>query len=847
MAFVARAELVDRLDRSRAPVTVVVGSPGAGKTALVGSWVTRRTGRTVWLSCDPTDADPVRFWSAVAVAVHRVIPGAGRDALRRLDEEGHETPDAVASLAADCSSTPGLAIVFDDFHHVGSSPATVAAFVRSLSPEVRLVLTTRRDPTVPLGRLRAQGRLLEIRDQDLRFSLVEATRLFRRLGIDVSHQVLERLLVLTEGWPAGLQLAGLSMMNRSDPAGFLDEFADSDRGVADFLINEVLDLQEPEIARFLLDTSVLESFDAALCAAVTDRDDAGEVLHRLREAHMFVIELDRRTGWYRYHHLFGSFLRARLRTRSPDRLRAAHASASRAYAARGDIMSAVDHAMAAGDVEGAFQLLRGLAASQGDVESRHVAVDTVRAWLRQYGAQQLGAEPRVLLECCLVLAAVGAPDVELWLRRVEQSGSSRLERPAAAMLTGIWGLHLLHRGDPFAALERVDEARRILGADVAKDFWVSQWPVVACQAHLWLDDPAAAKTAAAEARMPALPSTFVDSVRLPGYLAWAAVVEGELSEAEHQAQLALEGARSLELAATNLGWIFPWLSLAVVARDRDDLDEAERLASLATEAAELASRPPLTLLCLLELARLAMTRGATDDATSIIERSRRVMPAATPVVRDHIDRLEARLAIDLGRPSVPERVAGLRPTAHRALLEARLLLAGEDPSTAVQVLDQAQGMMSTRRLRVEHGLLSARALAPYHRARALDQLEQALQLAEPVGLVRPFVDEGPALRSLLEAISPRTGLDTFASRVVDASHRRPALPRQRIPRKVDGLSDRELDVLRYLASRLTYPEVARELHVSVNTLKSHVKAVYRKLGATGRAEAVQAARDARLI
>lgn len=848
-AFVARPELVDRLERTTAPLTVVVGSPGAGKTALVGSWAAPRSSPTVWLSCDPTDVDPVRFWSALAAAVHQVVPSAGRDALLRLDQEGRETPDAVASLASDCGTTPGLAIVIDDFHQAGASPSVVAAFVRSLSPDVRLVLVTRQDPSFPLGRLRAQGRLLEIRDHDLGFSVVEARRLFVRLDIDVSDQVLERLLELTEGWAAGLQLAALSLMRLPDPEGFVKEFANSDRGVADFLVNEVLDLQGPEIAEFLMDTSVLDSYDGALCAAVTGRDDAGEVLRRLHESHLFVIELDRRAGWYRYHHLFGSFLRGRLGARSPDRLRAAHASASRAYALRGDVMSAVDHAMAAADVDGAFQLVRGLAADQLDVESRQAAVDVLRAWLRQHGARHLEIEPRLVLECCLILAAVGASaDVDVWLLRVEATGSPALNSEVAAWLAAVWALHRLNRGDPAAALERMDEALRILGPDVGKNFWVSQWPIVASQAHLWLDDAASARSAVAAARVTVPPSTVVDSVRLPGLLAWAAVVEGELIEAEYQARLATEAAESLELAPTNLGWVFPQLSLAAVARDRSDLGEAERLVMLASEGALVAGRPPTTMLCFLEQARLAWAGHRADEAAAMLDRARRIMPAATVAVRDHIDRVEARIAIDMGNPQAAALLRGLRPTAFQALLEARLLLAEDNARAASQILDDAQAGMSTRRLRVEHGLLSARALARDHRARALDRLATTVQLAEPVGLLRPFIDEGPELDALLEALAGPGNLDTFVSQVLDASGRRPATARRTVSRQpVNGLSDREMDVLRYLASRLSYPEIARELYISVNTLKSHVKAVYRKLGASSRAEAVQTARQARLI
>jgi LuxR family transcriptional regulator, maltose regulon positive regulatory protein len=847
-AFVPRPELVDRLERSVAPLTVVVGSPGTGKTAVVGSWVARRLGTTVWLSCDPTDVDPVRFWAALATAVQRTVPGAGDDAVRRLDDDGRESVDAVASLASDCSSTPGLAIVIDDFHHAGAAPATMAVFVRSLPPGVRLVLVSRQDPSFPLGRLRVQGLLTELRDRDLRFGLTEARQLLSRLGVDITDPDLERVCELTEGWAAGLELAALALADRADIRGFLQDFAETDQ-VIDLLVNEVLDLQPPAVSDFLLQTSVLEAFDGRLCDKVTGRDDGREVLRRLHEAHLFVVELDHRAGCYRYHHLFRAFLQGRLRASSPERYGAAHASASLAYASQGDVMSAVRHAMAAADVAGAFELVRELAAGGLDLQDRQAGIDVMRAWLRHHGTHDVPGAPRRIVECCLMLAGLGAPDdLDIWLRRVEGAGSRSREPSTAARVAFVRGLCLLHRGDPEAALKRVDEAVQVLGDDVAQDLWVSQWPIVVGHAEFWLDDPAAARHAVEAARMSGVPSTVVDAVRFPGLLAWAAVIEGELNEAEHQARLALDAAEALGLPPTNPGWILPRLSLAAVARDRSDLDEGEHQTALAGHGAEHTGHTPTKLMCHLERARLAWVRGAADEAMAALDRARQVLPAATEAVTDHIDRLEARIAIDAGNPRASTLVERLTRTPERTLLEARVLLAKRESQAAVTLLDDATDMMSHRRQRVAHGLLLSRALARSHRTRALEKLDRTLRLAQPVGLLRDVVDGGPELHSLLEALPTDTRLDLFVSRALDVAYLGRAAPwRTSAQQPVDALSGRELDVVGYLASRLSYPDMARELYISVNTLKSHIKAVYRKLGVSTRAEAVRAARRAGLL
>ncbi|MGH9229909.1 MAG: LuxR C-terminal-related transcriptional regulator [Acidimicrobiales bacterium] len=842
--FVPRPELVDRLESTAASLTLVVGSPGSGKTALLGSWVAQRTAPTVWLTCDPTDADPVRFWSALAVAIRQVVPDAGTDTLDRLDQAGRESPDAAASLASDCAGTAGLAIVVDDAHEAGPAPAVMAAFVRSLPPGVRLVLATRRDPAFPIGRLRVQGRLLEVRDEHLRFRFGEARQFFDNLDVNVTDTGVEHLCELTEGWVAGLQLAALYLAGRPDADTLVQAFAETDRGLVDFLVNEVLDLQPPDVEDFLMDTSVLDTFDGSLCDAVTGRDGGTELLRRLHAAHLFVIEVGRQAGWYRYHNLFARFLQARLRTRSRGRLRRAHTAASRAYAQRGDLMSAVNQSMAADDVDAAFQLLRQLAATEVDAEGRQAAIDTLRAWLRQHGNHYVSHEPGLVLECLIVLESLAASEeVEVWLHRVEHGGPQVLEPPTAALLAAVWGLHRLHQGDPAAALERGHEVTRILGHEVIDDDWMSQWPTVVCQAHLWLDEPTAARQAAQDARLAARPSPAYDTVRLPGLASWAAAVEGELPDSEHQAHTALEAADALGLLASNFGRVHPHLGLAAVARERRELDDAERLLALASESAVAAKRPPTMLLCELERSRLAATRGATDEALQILEGARRIMPSSTPVVTDHIDRLHARIAVDAGHPGAAELVDKLLPTTFRQHLRTRLALTsngGVVPGT----LDGASQTTPTRRLRVERELLAARVVAPTDRQRALQHLEAALRLGEPAGLVSTVVDEGHEIHELLEALPTDAVLDGYVERLLDAARIRPAPPRgQGAQPLVDRLSDRELTTLHYLASRLTYREIANELYVSVNTVKSHIKAVYRKLGASSRTEAVKAARQ----
>ena len=339
-ALVVRQRLVDILAAGTAPLTMVVGTTGAGKTAILTEWLRQRRGNTAWLSCEPIDADPTRFWTALALAIQRVVPGAGTDALKRIDEYGVETVDMAASLASDCEFAGDLVIVVDDFHHARPRPAVVSTFICSLPAGVRVVLSSprsvvpRRPTSAPRSVARASGRGPALHVRRGR----RAVRPRHRHREQDFRQVWE----LTEGWAAGLQLAGLAPGARPDVGGLVQAFATSDRGVADLLLNEVIDVQPPDVTEFLMATSVLESFDGTICDAVTGRSDSGALLRRLHQDHLFVIALDSRSGWYRYHHLLGAFLKARLRATSRQRYHDAHAAASRAFAALDDLPTAVE-------------------------------------------------------------------------------------------------------------------------------------------------------------------------------------------------------------------------------------------------------------------------------------------------------------------------------------------------------------------------------------------------------------------------------------------------------------------------------------------------------------------------
>ncbi|MCA9847253.1 MAG: AAA family ATPase, partial [Dehalococcoidia bacterium] len=363
--LVPRPELVARLERGASGRLTLVSAPaGSGKTTLLGEWLAEHpsssktpAGREIaWLSLDAADSDLDRFWTYVVAALQAVRPELG-EAARAMLESGHAPAiDVVlAMLLNDIAASPDdLVLVLDDYHVIESAEVhdAMAFLVDRLPPQMHIVILSRADPALPLARLRARGELVELRAAELRFSAAEAaTFLGEVMGLDLAPADVEALEGRTEGWIAGLQLAALSMQGRDDVAGFVEAFAGNDRYIVDYLVEEVLQRQPPRVREFLLRTSILERLSGALCDAVTGQSDGATMLEELDRANLFVVPLDGRRQWYRYHHLFGDVLRAHLGTEPGEDASALHGRASEWYAAAGHVPEAIEHALRGGHLE----------------------------------------------------------------------------------------------------------------------------------------------------------------------------------------------------------------------------------------------------------------------------------------------------------------------------------------------------------------------------------------------------------------------------------------------------------------------------------------------------------------
>jgi LuxR family maltose regulon positive regulatory protein len=454
---VRRQALIDLLEaEDMARLVLVAAPPGSGKTTLVADWAMfSRSQSFTWLSLDAGDGDPVQFWTGVIEALRAVRPDIGGEALAALEAPGTDVHDAVLPPLIDALAAAGgepLVLVIDDYH-LADDPQIHPAMVYLLEhlPEgLRIALTTRSDPPFPLGRMRARGQLLELRAADLRFTDTEAAGLLNgALGLSLADEQIARLQLRTEGWAAGLQLAGLSLRGQAVPDAFIEAFAGDDRQLVDYLGEEVLQTQAPERRAFLRRTAILERMCAPLCEALTGDADAAETLVEIERDNLFVVALDSTRRWYRYHHLFGELLRHDLEATEPELANDLHARAAAWFAEQGLAADAIHHAVAAGDTALAAELV---ATHWSDAfnRGRHI---TVARWLAELPADVVAADSR------------------LWLARVWTSmDRGRVDEvepllaehaaPATEWLPVLRALHGFKVGDVGAAQSEVQRALR---------------------------------------------------------------------------------------------------------------------------------------------------------------------------------------------------------------------------------------------------------------------------------------------------------------------------------------------------------------------------------------------------
>ena len=845
--LVRRPALHDRLAAGAGKrLTVMVGSAGAGKSVLLASWATARPpGSTSWLSCDKADVNLVRFWTGFIAALQAVAPGFGADAADLLAMDGDMSADVIASIANDAAKLPaGSAIIVDDFHVASAQVSgTMTDLVERWPAETaQLVLASRTDPPLRLHRLRLSGELCELRDRDLHFSLAESGSLLANFGVEVAADDLALLHRRSEGWAAALQMAALSLRGATDPVRAARALEVSSPTIAEYFVSEVLDYQPPEIVQFMLDMSILGELTADACAAVTARQDAAALLRRIDTASLFLVALDDERTSFRYHHLVRRVLRAELRARDRDREQALQLRAAEWFERTGDTWRAARHFLAARQADRALDLLQDRVVTgflHDPALPAALDLSTIDpSLLADAPDRLLGLAADLLL---LGDAARGGKYLDL-LERAQPSISP--ESRLAARFATMRCFHYALTGHLNEAVRAATGARAI---QQLRDEWNAAIPLILLRVYPCLEDyEAVEREAAAALAIPELAEP-ARLVLVPGARALAWLEAGRLPEAADAARAAYADAQRLGFDQHFFA-VDGLRALAGVALERRDLDTAEQLTEQVLSITER-RRPSFEFLALLDRAGIWAARGQVREALATIEAARLVLAGTGSMLLARADELEASLRLSLGDLRSPAELASTLPPARRGLLLAKIALAAGDHHAAREHLQCPALDNLTPRLALVRQLLLAAVAIERGDPMAASILSGALQTARRDRFLNTVVTAAPQVTSYLIVDSAQARPDPFTEQLIAAALQvRAAQPAASRPRRVlvEPLTAAELRVLKLLPTS-TYPQIAATLYISRNTVKTHLRSIYQKLGVASRSQAIGRAADLRLL
>ena len=852
---VDRPRLTRRLDLSGSGhLSLVVAPAGFGKSVLLAQWAAGQpAGSVAWLTIDERDDDPVRFTTCLRAAIEAVGAAPG-DATQVV---GPGLGDrALADLLGTLEGLGDVALVLDNVDALGNAAlyADIGVLAEQCPPNIHLLIGCRTDLRLPLHALRLRREVTEVRQADLAFSTPEAASLVTGIsGQPLSSGQVEALVNRTEGWSAGLQMAAISLAGADDLAEVVDRFVAYDEHVVGYLSDEVLAKLAPELRTFLLDTSVLERLSAPLCDAVTGRDDGGEMLEWLHGHAVFLAPLRGTGRWYRYHRLFRSVLRHRLEVERPGDARRLAQRAARWSLEQGDDDAAGDYLSAAEDWSGLLRLVSDRVAHKFEQGN----VSTELAWLERLPDAVVRQRPRVLLDRAILATMVGKTLLaQKYL--VDFEASDRVspgDRAIALTLRASWVENHLGADAALAAGEAAAEVLTALGADDLPPSGLTSLgslrSLVALtrgRAELYrgdLDAAAAALDATLEQGIDYAPWAVNAHATRALIAAWA----GELRLAERQAARSLAVTRDAEMPR-HPGALHAHLALTWVLLRQGDTEGAAASMAAAESLSMRFGRASGLCATVIQRAHLDLVR---DDASAGVERLHAYRneghPAPPPLLEAQLLATEARLLLSLGSiehaVELLGRHRGLQTPAVRSAAVA-VALADGDPGGAHKICAEWEraDVSPSVELLVWRAVLEGLDGDP---TVAVATLGEAVRRAEPEGDVQAFAQARPHVVPTLGALA---ALDPRPFPLLLAGPAGPSTGDDGPSGNallVDPLTERELEVLSYLPTYLPKADMARELIVSLNTLKSHVSHIYLKLGVANRREAVEAAQRLGLL
>jgi LuxR family maltose regulon positive regulatory protein len=848
---VPRSRLLERLNTGilqnggfGRKLTLVSAPAGYGKTTLAIKWLKNTHISVAWLTLDESDNDPRRFITYLIAAFQQVNQSIGQASAAML--QSPQAPSAellLTPLVNEISATTQpILLVLDDYHVIHTLPIheQITFLLDHLPSNLHLVILTREDPLLPIPRLRAQGQMLEIRQDDLRFNESETTEFLKNvMGLEISPAQAEALERRTEGWIAGLQLAALSMQGRDDLFGFIRNFTGSSRFILDYLIQEVFERRSPDTRDFLLKTSILERLSGALCDEVAERTDSQRMLEILEHSNLFIAPLDQSRTWYRYHRLFMELLRHRLRTSQIAEV-ALHGRASRWYEQHGFPADAIQHALAACDWDRAGNLIQR---ASTEVLKRGEVLTVIR-WFQALPEEVLLSDPKLCFDYCWTLLLAGMFDVARpLLERSEQVAADNPEflgevYSAQAYLAREQGDHALMVEKSRRALTLLPKSSVDSRGIVAMNLGLAYWHMGQMQAAEEVLAEALEASQATENQYAALTSLIFQGRVL--------AVRGQLHQAE-----------KFFARAVHLGGDIPinalaYMDLATLHYEWNAMDVSERHIQKAIAICQRSQNNEFLVGALMIQSRLRIAQGdlagaekALEGAWELVRSGKIPLPTAA-----RMDAAQARLMLAKSEPlgdwsqKLTDQV-DCHPFYRFLGVTKALVLSGEHARAyldglckAAQANDWVYGLIAVRALQ---------ATLAASKEEALDLLAGALQKAESGGFIRSFVEAGEKMIPLLREAVRRGISPVYANRILDVMVEKTDSMGAGLTSLVEPLSERELEVLGLVTEGMSNREIARQLFISTGTAKTHVHNLCGKLGVRNRTEAAMQAKELKLV
>ncbi|MBN8579112.1 MAG: helix-turn-helix transcriptional regulator [Anaerolineae bacterium] len=890
--LITRSRLINQLNdgiSTGCKLTLISAPAGFGKSTLVSEWIVNCGRPAAWLSLDENDNDAARFLIYVISTLQTVSPNLGASILDTLQSPQIPPIDSIlTALLNEISVIPDdLILVLDDYHLTDAKSVDDALtfLIEHLPPRMHLIITTREDPSLPIPRLRARNQLTEIRAADLRFTPSEAREFLNQvMNLDLSVEAVAALETRTEGWIAGLQLAALSMKGQEDVHGFIQAFAGDHRYIVDYLVEEVLRRQPEPIRNFLLQTSIFDRLNSSLCDTVTAQSESKLKLEQLQRGNLFLIPLDDKRDWYRYHHLFADVLRIHLMTEQPDLVPALHKRASEWYEQNGLTADAIHHALTGGDFERAADLIEQTLPIMR--QSRQES--TLLGWLKALPDELFQHRPVLNVNYVGTLMQNGQfdgvvsrlRDIELWLAApedirerpvyVSEEEFQRLPSVVAMYRAAI----ALAQGD---AVNAMKHARKVL--ELARED--DDFPRGAASSLVGLaswasGDLEAAYEMFAKGMAHLQKVGFISDV-IGGSVTLAdiRITQGRLYEAmsiyERGLQLATKQGAPVLRGAADMH-----VGMSGLYFERNELNTAEQHLLKSKEIGELNGLPKNPYRWRVAMAQIQEAQGELDEALDLLDEAEPLYVGDFSPNVHPISALKARVWVKQGelekalawtrerKLSIDESPSYLRE--FELITFVRVLLSQYQTDQSNSSLQDAIGLLERLLKAAEDGgrigsvieILILQALVHQMQENipaALSALERALKLAEPEGYMRIFLAEGSSMAELIREIDAQGILPSYTRKLLSAFEVEDqgldvetalfAAPAS--SSLIEPLSQRELDILRLFKTELSGPEIAQELVIALSTVRTHTKSIYNKLNVNSRRGAVNRAIELGLI